>query len=86
MSDDRHSQLEQPIIIPDPATVQTTDIPNLYDIAQVFAGRKKVRDVARDYRSQICLKGFLKSCLRLFIPSFFNLMLGYIRHYSGEGG
>ena len=81
VSDDRNSQLEQPIIIPDPATVQTKDIPNMYDIAQVFAGRKKgkgcgegllVSDLFRRFpkiMSQVYYPIILKSYARLHPPT-----------------
>ena len=64
--DDRYSQKEQPIILPDPATVQTTDIPNMYDIAQVFANRKKGKGCGEGLLVSDLFKRFPKQMSQVF--------------------
>ena len=72
MADDRDSQLEQPIILPDPATVKASDIPNMYDIAQVFAGRKKGKGCGEGLLVSDLFKRFPKQMSQAFYPVMFK--------------
>ena len=70
--DDRHSQLEQPIIIPDPATVQASDIPHMYDIAEVFSGRKKGKGCGESLLVSELFKTFPRQLAEVYYPLFFK--------------
>ena len=64
--------MEQPILLPDPAMVQTTDIPNMYDIAQVFANRKKGKGCGEGLLVSDLFKRFPKIMSQVYYPIMFK--------------